>query len=448
LSEAVVTITMAGASLVALVLLFPAIRRARSAGDLDASAALTLGAGWLVCLPPALVALSGGVVRRPDAFRELVAIFPSWYPLATDFSRLLLAALAGALLCRRVSSGSMPVNAAGLIAICLWLVAQLAAGLHDDPGVSLGSAVLLVCLLAATVLPRGRGACLGAGVFGVTLAIAGGVLAAFSHDVAFVVPCEGACGGLGFTGVLPNENLLGITLVAAIPFAYLGFRGKVRLWFVLYLAGMAIATGSRTAIVGSIVAVVALLVVRPALDARRRIGVRAAVAALVLAVALVASVQIVGGGWDSADLTDRSELWSVAHDYIAQSPWFGYGPGKWETLYASSEIPRAAQRSSHNQWLDVLFVAGGVGAALFVAMLASVLWSAGLARPGVMLAIATIVLIGATEGGWSIGVLDLLSFSLIALVLTGPTGAAVAHERRATQLVPPLAPPRSRASMA
>ena len=71
--------------------------------------------------------------------------------------------------------------------------------------------------------------------------------------------------------------------------------------------------------------------------------------------------------------------------------------------------------------MDVLFVAGVVGAVLFVCMLVATLSSAGRARPGAMLALATILMIGATEGAWSVGILDLLSFSLIALLLTGPT---------------------------
>jgi O-antigen ligase len=344
--------------------------------------------------------------------------------MATDLSRLALGALAAALLLRRVRSGSVQVHAAGLLAIGLWGVAQLATGLRDDPRLSLGAGVLLVCLVAATVLPRGRGACLGAGLFGVTLAIAGAALALVRHDVAFVVPCEGACGGLGFTGVLPNENLLGIVLAAAVPFAYLGFRGGARAWFAVYLAGMAIATGSRTAIAAALITLAALLVVRPAMEAGRRVGARGTVAGVVLAAALAGSVLIVTSDGELADLTDRPALWQVASEQIERSPWFGHGTGTWETLYSSSQIPRAAQRTSHNQWMDVLFVAGVVGAALFVAMLGAALLSAGTARAGAMLALATVLMIGATEGGWSIGVLDLLSFSLLALLLTGAARAA------------------------
>ena len=432
LSLTAATIVMTGASLVALGLLVPALRRARVGGDLDAAAALTFATGWLVCLPVALVAVSGGVLRRPDAFGQLATSYPGWYPQAAELARLALAAFGATLLFRRVSAGPVPVHAAGLLAICLWGVAQLATGLHGEPGLSLGSGVLLVCLIAATVLPRGRGACLGAGLFGVTLAIASGFLAAFRQDVAFVIPCEGACSGLGFTGLLPNENLLGITLVATIPFAYLGFRGNVRHGFVLYLAGMAIATGSRTSSLAAVVAVLAVFIVRPRVDAARAIGVRGAVAGLVLAGALVASVYVVDAGYGDVTLTDRPALWSVASDYIDRSPWFGYGPARWETLYLSSEIPQAGTRSTHNQWMDVLFVAGGVGGALFVGMLAAALISAGRARPGAMLAVATILMIGATEGVWSVGALDLLSFSLVALILTGqamPGGERAADVR-------------------
>jgi O-antigen ligase len=416
-----VTIVMAGAGLVALGLLVPSLRRARTAGDLDASAALTLGMAWLITLPIAVAAMSGGVTRQPDVFGELVLIFPGWYLDAARVAVFVVAALAAVLLLRRLTSVRVPVHTAGLFAILLWAIAHLASGLHGGPLLSFRGGVVLVCLMAATVLPRGRGASLGAGIFGVTLAIASGIQAVFRRDDAFVVPCEEACSGLGFLGVLPNENLLGTALAASIPFAYLGFRGRARYWFILYLAGMAIATGSRTAVLAAVITVVALLIVRPRVDVDRGTPGRAAIAWLVLAGAVFSSVYIIRHDWDPSALSERPALWSVASDYIGESPWFGYGPDAWAGLYASSEIPRDAQRSAHNQWLDVLFVAGWVGAALLVNMIVATLWSSGYARPGVVLALATILMIGTTEGAWSIGTFDLLSFSLVALILTGTT---------------------------
>lgn len=453
MSQPAVTITMAGGALVALGLLVPLIRGARAARDLDGSTALTLGMGWLITLPVAVVASTGGVTRRTDAFGQLVAIFPGWYPKADRLALLLIAALAAVLLLKQVTSVHVPVHAAGLFAIALWALAYLASGLQGGRLLSPRGVVLLACLIAATVLPRGRGACLGAGIFGVTLAIGSGALAAFRHDDAFVIPCQDACGGLGLSGLLPNPDLLGIALAASIPFAYLGFRGRARALFALYLAGMAIATGSQTATVAAAITVIALFIVRPRLDADNATPGRAAIAGLVLAGAVSATVYFPLHHWDPSALTDRPLLWRVAAKYIHQSPWVGYGQDKWASLYQSSEIFQAAQRSAHNQWMDVLFVAGWLGAALLVSVVVATLLSSGRARPGVVLAVATIAMIGTTEGVWAVGTFDLLSFSLVALILTGATRdgltyysmtdrATISERHRRRQPVNGTLPPR------
>lgn len=420
MSQTAATIIMGAAALIALPLLVRSVRQARAAADLDASAALTLGMAWLASLPIALVTISGGLTRRLDAFRELVPILPGWYPSAVHGAMVLLAALATVLLVRRLAAESVPIHAAGLLAILLWALAHLAAGLDGGRVLSLSGGVLLVCLLAATVLPRGRGAALGAGIFGVTLGVASAAVTVARPDVAFV-PCRDVCSVLesSTSGVFPNENLLGLVLVAAIPFAYLGFRGRARAWFALYLALMASLTGSRTAMVAGIVTVIVLLVVRPQLDGNGRTPGRTAVAAVFLAAAVVGSVYIVRHDWDATALTNRPTLWRVASEYIHESPWFGYGPEKWTSLYESSEIPRAAQRSAHNQWMDILFATGWVGAAVLVGMLLAIIWSSGYARSAVLVTLATILMLGTTEGTWLVGTLDLLSFSLVALILTG-----------------------------
>ena len=349
-------------------------------------------------------------------------------------------ALAAVLMVKRlISEGRrVAVHTAGLFAILLWAVAWLASGLQDGPLLSLSGAALLVCLMAATVLPRGRGACVGVGIFGVTLAIASGLLAAFRFDLASV-PCSHLCVlGPGFAGVFPNQNMLGTTLLVALPFVYLGFRGRARIWLVVYLAGMAFASGSRAAMLGAVIVVVALLVVRPRLDADRPAPVRAAIAGLLLTGAVLASVYIMQHDWSSStySLTDRPQLWQVASEYTQDSPLLGYGPDKWQTLYTETgEIPRSAQISTHNQWADVVFIAGWIGAALFVGMMAAMLWSAGYARPAVLIALTTAFIVGTTGTTWSIGVAELPSFCLIALILLGPTGV----EARATPRAKPAA---------
>ena len=438
MSQLGVTIITVGAALVTLVLLVPSLRHARAAGDLNASAALTLGMGWLISLPIALLAFSGELVRRLDAFDQLIAIFPGWYQTAGRVAMVFVAGLAAALLLSRSASGRGPVHIAGLIAIVLWTVAQLASGLNDEPLLSLSSGALLACLVAATVLPRGRGAALGAGIFGVTLAIASAGLTVVRYDVA-LIPCRDVCTPLGstFVGVYPNENLLGAVLVAAIPFAYLGFRGPARYWFAFYLAGMAVATTSRTAIFAAAITVMALFILRPRVDDDRGALGREAIAGLILAGAVFASVFVLLHHWDPSALTGRAYLWSVASEHVQESPWVGHGPQTWATLYqSSSEIPRATQDSTHNQWMDVLFVTGWVGIALLVGLALVTILSSGSARAGVLLTLAAIFMIGTTERAWSVGAIDLISFSLVALILTGPsarprTPEATTGERQA-----------------
>jgi O-antigen ligase len=421
-----ITIIMAGGALVALGLLVAVLKRARIAGDLDASAGLTLAAGWLISLPIVVVVLSGGLERRLDIHRELVAIHPGWYENAVHVSMALLMAFAAVLLVRRLlisETRRVTLHTAGLLAILLWTVAWLASGLQGGRLLSLSGVALLVCLMAATVLPRGRGACLGVGIFGVTLAAASGLIAALSWGDASV-PCRHECVlGAALTGVLPNENLLGTTIVATLPLAYFGFRGRARTWLVVYLAGMAFASGSRGAMLAAIIVLAALLVLRPRLDGARPAPARVVAAGVLLTGAVLASVYIVLHDWSSAGypLTERPGLWNVASEYTQESPLFGHGPDKWETLYTETgEIPHAAQHSTHNQWVDVLFTAGWVGVALLAGMVAAMIWTAGYARPAVLVALATVFMIGVGERAWSIGAADFVSFSLIALLLMGP----------------------------
>ncbi len=422
MSQAVISIIMGSTALLALALLVRAVGRARAAGDLDVSTAFAIAVGWLISLPIAVAVTSGSVTRRLNPFRELETVPPDWYTSAAHGSTALLAAIATGVALRQLTSHAVRLHTAGLLAMVLWMVAHLAAGLQGSRMLSLSGVALLVCLVAATVLPRGRGASVGAGIFGVTVAIASGAAAIFRYDLTFA-PCRDECVlGPALTGVLGNENLLGTVLVAAIPFAYLGFRGRAATWLGVYLAAMAAATGSRGAIVTAVIAVVVMLLVRPRLDANRQSPARLVVAGLFLLAGLLASVSIVLRDWDGISLTGRPDLWRVASEYVARSPLFGYGPGRWEMLYSETgEIPRAAQHSAHNQWMEVLFIAGWVGAVLLLAMVIAMVVSSRSARPAVMVTVATVFMIGATERAWSIATVDFVSFSLIAAILMGPT---------------------------
>ncbi|HWC87579.1 MAG TPA: O-antigen ligase family protein [Solirubrobacteraceae bacterium] len=420
------------------------MREARRAGDFDASAALTFGVAWLISLPSAAVAFSASLIYRADVFRNLIKTYPGWYTTLTHICLAVVAVLVVVLLLRRPPSRGVPIHAAGLLALALWGVAQLGAALHGGSSPSIRAGLLVLCLLAATVLPRGRGAALGAGLYGVTLAIAGCILALVHYKVALVVPCRGACSLLGFQGVLPNEDLLGIALAASIPFAFLGFRGPSRYWLSMLLGVAVVATGSHTATVAAGISVILVLLLRPELEEAGGIA-RAAIAGLFLVAVVIGSAAIVLKHWGPTALSDRGQLWSVASHYISRSAWVGYGPDRWSTLYASGQIPLSGQRSAHNLWMDVLFASGWIGVLLLVAMVSAMLRSAGRGRLGVIIALTTILVLGTAEGTWQVGNLDSMSFSLLALILMGATGRGETRFPEVERhIARPYGPPRTR----
>jgi hypothetical protein len=441
-SHAAVQAGMVVIALAALGQLISAIRQARRAGDIDASTTFIFGVAWLISLPSAVAAYSGSLTYQLDVFRNLVRMYPASHTTVVHAFLALAALLAVVFLLRQLAARPLPVHTAALFAIALWAGTHLAAGLHGDALSSLRGIVALPLLLAAAVLPRGRGACVGAGIYGVTLAIAGAALSLVRYNLAFIEPCSGTCKVLGFQGVLPNQDLLGISLAACIPFVYLGFRGRSRYWLSLYLAGMVVATGSKTSTTAAVAAITVLFLVRPRLDATAPTP-RAFLAGLMLFLAIVGSVALAQYHWAPHALDDRGELWSVARHYISRSPWIGYGPDRWSHLYQSGEIFLAGQRSAQNQWMDILFAGGALGITLFVAMMAAMLLCAGRAWPAVAITLATLLILGAGEGIWLIGTVDLMSFTLLAVILTGATArrqALPARTERATAY--PQRPPR------
>src|SRR5258705_9384404 len=117
MSMGAVTIIMTGASLVTFAVLSSAIKEARRHGDFDASAVLTLGMGLVATVPVAIVAVTGGLVRRPDVLKQLVAFYPGWYSAADKLAKLLLVAVALTLIAGRLLAKQVPVQPAGLAAI-------------------------------------------------------------------------------------------------------------------------------------------------------------------------------------------------------------------------------------------------------------------------------------------------------------------------------------------
>ncbi|MBI3608041.1 MAG: O-antigen ligase family protein [Nitrospirae bacterium] len=185
--------------------------------------------------------------------------------------------------------------------------------------------------------------------------------------------------------VLPTIMLVGLMVAAReVP--------RKLLWGGLLAAhaAMLLATGSRTAVAAT---VIALAVFSAVLTQRMKV-LGAGVLVLVLAagvthdrapsvfaryLSLFESATYDRGGLDQT-MAVRWRIWSETFDLAKEHPWAGYG-------YGGNLFPKVFQRSNngvyqqlgspvhaHNVWLQALFETGTTGLVLFAAVLGSAMW--------------------------------------------------------------------------
>jgi O-antigen ligase len=158
-------------------------------------------------------------------------------------------------------------------------------------------------------------------------------------------------------------------------------------WLWLPAAGCAllilaclILTKSRAAFVGSAVGILLLAAWTTAHGAR--MSRRIAMAALIL-VALLAAAAVAVGALDRQVLSEagkslgyRVQYWQASWALIREHPWFGCGPGQFQTYYTRYKLPEASETVAdpHNFLLEVWATAGTPAAAALVAFLALVAW--------------------------------------------------------------------------
>lgn len=120
-------------------------------------------------------------------------------------------------------------------------------------------------------------------------------------------------------------------------------------------------------------------------------------------------------GTDVSTLTGRVQIWAVAIETWAQSPWFGYGPLAWGPEHRL-RIGMPFAFSAHNQFLESLSSAGLIGVASLLAyltILGRAAWRGRLATRGVSLALFVLLLARSmTEAPFEMG--TLLSGDLVA----------------------------------
>jgi len=191
------------------------------------------------------------------------------------------------------------------------------------------------------------------------------------------------------TGTSPDPNNMSLMIIFALPFAFY-YLVNARTLLRRALAGAAIFINLLAIITtysrgGALV--LALMMIGLLLEYRRRLqpkhlGLLIALLALfAIPVALSAPasyadrLKSLRKHADSA-INQRASYVVVALRAFAQRPLLGYGPGAFPKIYAQTEYAERFQigdhpkeRYAHNTYLEVLIGSGGVGLALFLAVL-------------------------------------------------------------------------------
>lgn len=323
------------------------------------------------------------------------------------------AALGGAAIAR---PGARLDRVAGL-AICIIAMGGLASLLNHGPLTSQRQAALVAVVFAAGITKTRRADVHSAVVIFAVFLVASSALLFFVHHGQAVSQCRvDKCGPMGvlFNGVFLDENALGLDLIMTLPFVLYG-RKRGYLALATAVSFMAIITGSRTAQVA--LAATAAVFLLGQTSKRGREGLRRwPVVVGVLGGAAVGAVIPFVAPLNS--LSERPLLWQLASGARGSVIAFGHG---WNSLRiyftTTGGIAGASNYSLHNQILDVYYVAGLLGLAVFVVLFGVMLRRTIRTDQAAGLCLVATAWIGILERPWSFTTIDWLSWSLVAMVM-------------------------------
>jgi hypothetical protein len=309
------------------------------------------------------------------------------------------------------------VDRVASLAIGIIALGALASILNHGPLTSQRQAALVAIVFAAGVVKTRKADVHAAVVIFSVFLVASSALLFFVHHGQAVSRCRvDKCGPMGvlFNGVFLDENALGLDLVMTLPFVLYGRkRGYVAL--AAAVSFMAIITGSRTAQVALAATVTVFLCGLPA--ARRSASPRRwpVLAGVVAGAAVGAVIPLVA---PLNSLSERPLLWQLASGARGIAIAFGHGWDSLRIVFATTGgIAGASSYSLHNQILDVYYVAGVFGIAVFVILLGVLLRRTLRTDPSAGLCIVTAAWIGILERPWSFTTIDWLSWSLVAMLM-------------------------------
>ena len=324
----------------------------------------------------AFLVLFAGVMWPPDAYFSGEMVTPQGSSNIYDFLEFaaLIPFLTLGLYARRRELPQLLWCAWPVLALASF--ALLSAYWSDDPSLVVrraGTGILTILFAVHLVARRDFGS------FIATLVKIHALVAVISLINIVLLPRAAIVSGEYYNhawrGVFTDKNELGIACGEAIiiaVYAYCRRLGPRWLSGLTIAASIALLYGSqsRTPILIMMAALYAALVVM-ALRRRSAAGLIVGYALLVFGLAAAGLLAV---GWQDALLalgrdptfTNRTRIWQLALEYIAERPWFGYGFGAfWREQSADAQIFWVAlgfkTPHAHNTWLELALGIGWVG---------------------------------------------------------------------------------------
>lgn len=355
--------------------------------------------------------LTGSRIVGADAFFARTVDYVGPAGLVNAYATPVLGGLSGLVFLVAVRRGHF--NFVPLILMTFLLVGAVAAS-YRGPFMYGGRLALIVVVAVVAFLRPGRPAVAGAASGLVLLAGLSGVAVALQPSFALET-CARKCGAFGdlLIGIADNANSLGLLMALGVPVVYFGSARHARLLSLL-VGVVGLSAGSRTASAAIIVTALVLV-----LSGRARLWPLLWPALTVLGGLLAMVVLPTLVPLPPNSLTGRAGLWQYGIASWKDAIWVGYGPDQWRTLVGNGPIVRSAGYSTHNQFVEVLYVTGLVGMTLFVIWMIAVRRSwRHLHDAEVALSIlCPVVVVGIAERPWSFGQIDGLSWSMILTML-------------------------------
>lgn len=260
----------------------------------------------------------------------------------------------------------------------------------------------------------------------------GMLITSFADPTGSQIACRSdKCGVFGslFTGFYYTENSAAQLVLVLLP-AAIATRSRVRLAISLMLAALfVLATGSRTSLVGLVLASAFIVLYRPSegLPLSRRTGLRLWASAPIFALAVSTAVFLTFSG---EELTGRGYIYAGIRSQLrGYALIIGSGPGTMKRVFETNMLGTFEAIGEHGEASHLLVESGFVGFALvaiglFALPLARAQWTTGQVAAVGFAVTASLQFV--TEPGWT---MDSRALNFVSLLLAA---GLFRHERSTT----------------